>query len=694
MSDSPTDWPRHRTVAFWAVCIVISVICFQQAETREWIGRFPKEWTFGVADHINVAMNWLVPLLSGPLHALSGILGFLLDVTRDTLAWTPWPVAFCLFVIVAHKAGGLSLALFMAMSLVYILVTGYWDRSMNTLALVSVAVPLSIVLGVQIGILGYRYKWLNALTQPVLDVMQALPAFAYLIPILLLFGFGPVVGLIASMIFSIPPMVRNTILGLQRVPPEISEAGLISGCNRGQLLWWVQIPAALPQMKIGMNQTTMAALSMVIIAAIIGGSDDVGWAVLNTLRKAQFGPSLIAGLVIALMAMLIDRISLGFANTEKEPKPERHAGIFRYPYALAALAVIVSILPMSFFVASLHYYPREWVWDISSHITAALDVFIASTSGALESVKRAGLFFFLLPFRIGLDQAVSPYSWGIEFTPALRIAYAGLIAAGSMLALGLSGSRSGAIFIAVCGVLFYYGTTGIPWPVFICTITMLAYAAGGSAIAGLAFATMIFILLNGLWEPAMFSAALCGAAILIAFPLGMAIGTIAAQVDWVSKAIRPVNDTLQTMPQFVYLIPFLMLFQVGEFTALIVVIAYALVPAIRYTEHGLRSVPVACIEAGHAAGCTKRQLLWWVKMPQAVPEIMLGLNQTVIYALSMLVIAALVGTRGLGQQVYVALGKADSGLGLVAGLSIALVAITTDRILQGLSRSRKKALGL
>ncbi|MCZ4291644.1 ABC transporter permease [Hoeflea alexandrii] len=693
MRASTGDWRGLRSGAFWVICVAICVICFRQANTSEWIGSFPKEWTFGIADQVNTAMNWLVPKLSGPLHVVSTILGFLLNVTRGVLAWTPWPVAFCLFVIVAHRAGGLPLAVFTVVSLAYVAVTGYWERSMNTLALVGVAVPLSVVLGVQAGILCYRYKWLNSVMQPLLDVMQTLPAFAYLIPILLLFGFGPVVGLIASMIFSIPPMVRNTILGLQRVPPEISEAGLICGCNRRQLLWWVQIPAALPQMKIGMNQTTMAALSMVIIAAIIGGSDDVGWAVLNTMRKAQFGPSLIAGLVIALMAMLIDRISLNFAKTETAAPADARPGRWRHPHGLAALAVIVIILPPSLFIEQLHYYPREWVWDFTGQITTALDTFIASTSGALESLKRAGLFFFLLPLRIGLDQAVSPYSWGIEFTPALRIAYAGLIAAGSALALG-SGSRTGAIFIAIWGVLFYYGTIGIPWPVFVCTIAMLAYAAGGAGTAALALATMIFILLNGLWEPAMFSAALCGAAILLAFPLGMAIGTVAAEVEWVSKAIRPVNDTLQTMPQFVYLIPFLMLFQVGEFTALIVVIAYALVPAIRYTEHGLRSVPVASVEAGRAAGCTEGQLLWWVKMPQAVPEIMLGLNQTVICALSMLVIAALVGTRGLGQQVYVALGKADSGLGLIAGLSIALVAITTDRILQGMSRSSKQALGL
>jgi glycine betaine/proline transport system permease protein len=176
--------------------------------------------------------------------------------------------------------------------------------------------------------------------------------------------------------------------------------------------------------------------------------------------------------------------------------------------------------------------------------------------------------------------------------------------------------------------------------------------------------------------------------------LGTLLGICAAEVNWVSRMLRPINDTLQTMPQFVYLIPVLMLFQVGEFSALIAVVAYAIVPSIRYTEHGLRSVPPSTVEAAIVSGCTRRQILWWVKLPQAIPEIMLGLNQTVIYGLSMLVIAALVGTRGLGQQVYIALGKADSGLGLVAGISIALIAITTDRILQCLSKSRKAALGV
>ena len=147
---------------------------------------------------------------------------------------------------------------------------------MNTLALVSVAVPLSLMVGLFGGIAVYSSRKARAVIMPLLDLMQTMPTFAYLIPILFLFGFGPVVGLIASAIFATPPMVRNVVLGLQRVPDEVREAGHIAGTSRVQQLLWVELPAALAQLKIGINQTIMAALSMVIIAAVIGGFDDIG----------------------------------------------------------------------------------------------------------------------------------------------------------------------------------------------------------------------------------------------------------------------------------------------------------------------------------------------------------------------------------------------------------------------------------
>jgi glycine betaine/proline transport system permease protein len=166
----------------------------------------------------------------------------------------------------------------------------------------------------------------------------------------------------------------------------------------------------------------------------------------------------------------------------------------------------------------------------------------------------------------------------------------------------------------------------------------------------------------------------------------------AAGSDRVSHVLRPVNDALQTMPQFVFLIPALMFFKVGEFTALIAIMLYAIVPPIRYVEHGLRNVRADVVEAARQMGTTPTQLLWQVKLPLALPVVMLGLNQTIMAALSMLVIAAMVGTRDLGQLVYVALGKADAGLGLISGLSIALVAMIADRIIQARYRNETATL--
>jgi glycine betaine/proline transport system permease protein len=203
-----------------------------------------------------------------------------------------------------------------------------------------------------------------------------------------------------------------------------------------------------------------------------------------------------------------------------------------------------------------------------------------------------------------------------------------------------------------------------------------------------------FIVITGIWPEAMLSIYLCGIAVLISFVLGTAIGIWAAQNDRFSAIIRPFNDTLQTMPLFVLLIPFVMVFKIGEFTALLAIIAYAIVPAIRYSEHGLRSLPATVIEAATMIGATRRQMLWQVKIPLALPVMMLGLNQTIMYGIAMLVIAALVGTNGLEQIVYIGLSDGNFGVGIIAGIGMAIIAIITDRMTNAWSRRRQEELGL
>ena len=181
---------------------------------------------------------------------------------------------------------------------------------------------------------------------------------------------------------------------------------------------------------------------------------------------------------------------------------------------------------------------------------------------------------------------------------------------------------------------------------------------------------------------------------MISFVLGGALGLWAALNDRVSNVLSPICDTLQTIPIFVFLIPAIMVFLVGEFTALIATIMYAIVPMIRYTEHGIRNVPESVSEAARSIGTTPLQRLTQVQIPMALPEIMLGLNQTIMMALAMVVVAALVGAQGLGQEIMIALTEANMGKGLVSGLSISLLAIIADRTIQAWASSRKQALGL
>ncbi len=156
-----------------------------------------------------------------------------------------------------------------------------------------------------------RYRGVRRAVEPILDVMQTVPTFAYLIPMLAFFGLGPVVGVVASAIYAVPPMARNVCVAIERIPAAIVEAGRMSGATDRQLLFHILLPTALPGILLGVNQTIMAVLSMAVISSILGGSPDIGWEIILTMKRAQFGDSIVAGLVLALIAMILDRTSRG-----------------------------------------------------------------------------------------------------------------------------------------------------------------------------------------------------------------------------------------------------------------------------------------------------------------------------------------------------------------------------------------------
>ena len=663
-----------RAEALWAALLAASVLLAALAHVFPVLRGFPAGLTLPLAEWINAVVTPLVEVAKPLGRLVSAAVEAPLEAIRWVLAWMPWPATVSLIALLALYAGGRGLALFAAAALGLVVAMGYWPKAMNTLALVMISVPLAVGIGFALGALAHRFPKAEPALTALLDVMQTWPAFGYLIPLVGLCGGGPAAGGGAGGISGLPPMVRNTLVGLGGVPPAIVESALMAGATPGQLFWQARVPSALPQLLVGVNQTTMASLSMVIIIAIIGGFNDIGWEVLSAMRAAELGRSLGAGLVIVLIAVLLDRITRGFAARGRRAIPGR---MIR---GRALLAGAVAALMLAWVLSGQDLLPgdagQRWLRRLDGWL---LD-FVAWSAPFFGVLRNAITYGVMLPMRLGFSGSASPMVWGFALTPAIIAAY---VLASVAIALWLGRRRPArGIAFGFAALLFWNGLPGFPWPGVFVVAGIATWRAGGPGLFALAMAGLALAGVSGLWAAMMQSIYLCAVAVLISFALGGALGVLAAESRRFSALLRPVSDALQTMPQFVFLIPALMLFKVGEFTALIAIVLYAIVPPIRYVEHGLRTVRIDLAEAGVQMGATPWQLLWQVKLPLARPSVRLGLNQTIMAALSMLVIAALVGTRELGQQVYVALSKADAGAGLVAGGIIACIALVADRLLR------------
>ncbi|WP_323777728.1 ABC transporter permease [Leisingera sp.] len=396
----------------WLAILALNVVLLTQRDAFSQIVTYPDGWTLPLAEALDGIIDRAVILFQAEGRAISGGLNVAFAGVQALLLHAPWIASVSLFALIAWQGGGWRLALLTVVLLLYVLAAGYWEPAMNTLSLVLLALPLAVLTGFGIGYLGFRSRRAQAVIMPMLDLMQTVPAFAYLIPILLLFGFGPVVGLIASVVFAIPPMVRNTILGMQSIPEAVMESARMSGCSRRQQFAWVELPAAMPQMLVGVNQTTMAVLSMVIIAAIIGGFEDIGWAVLSAMRKAQFGQSLLSGVVIVILAILLDRISAAYAA--RQLPTSSHSGLpLRRFVPLLALVMGAAFLgghllpPLDDWPHGLTYFPAQ-------AINRATSDFVVAYGGIMAAFKNAIQFIVLLPVKLGFERAIVPFTWGIK----------------------------------------------------------------------------------------------------------------------------------------------------------------------------------------------------------------------------------------------------------------------------------------
>ncbi len=567
----------------------------------------------------------------------------LVDWFTRFLFWMTWVGTTVLGVALTARFGGVRAGLVALVAFATFALTGLWEESMQTLALMLVAVTLSLLIGIPLGVVAGRSRRFNNAITPFLDAMQIVPAFAYLMPIVILFSIGPAAAVVSTMIYAIPPAIRITALGIRGVAVNTVEAATSMGSTRGQLLWKVQLPLARRMILLGVNQTILFALSMVVIAGLIGGGG-LG-AVATTGLYSNPALAILAGLVIVVTAIALDRSTEAIADRSDPAKRHlddtRRRRLRLLTLAVAAGALVAIVLSKALGVAAA--YPdeargrvvtiEEW---LLAKIQVALDYMQDPTTRLFAVVEELSIFI--------LQKLVLPLQQFLVETP---------------------------------------------WFVTVTGLTVIAFVVSGFRPALTTLGMLLTIGFVGMWALAMDTLSQVLVSAALAFALGMALGVLAAESDRFSKAMRPVNDVLQTLPQLVYIIPFIYLMQVSLVPGIVAGALYAFPVCMRLVERGVRDVAPSSVEAAAAYGASRRQTLLKVKLPLAGDAVMLGANQAVIMVLAVVVIGGLVGSGGLGYEVAQGLVRGQFGQGVIASIAILALGIALDRVTQGTRPARK-----
>ena len=647
----------RRSIGMILLALLIVGAGLLAKQDLDWVVSYPSAWVLPLSDWISAFFEWLVYDLR--FFRDTGFAFSFRDVTRGLvfllsypLAFTealffsgfntqfpalPWVTVVGLAAILGHWAGGRRAALIGGLSFLYLAVFGVWQAAMQTFSLVIVTVPLVFALGMLLGIVMARFRKIEAMVTPVFDILQSMPPFAYMVPIVVLYGVGNVPAMVATAVFAVPPVARCVVLGLKGINHELIEAGLMMGCTPLQLLWKVRMPAARATLLVGLNQGIMQTLAMIVLASLIGASG-LGSELLTSLQSLRLGQALEQGLAIVVIAVALDRLSRAYAM-----KPPTHSSMAptawrRHPYL--ALAIVFAILSMGLarWIPTLALLPEAQTLSTAPWWDAKIEWVTIHGYDSVQAFRNFMLLKALIPIR--------------DFFQ------------------------------------------GIPWPTFVALIALLGYRLGGWRLALATGLLMAFPVVTGLWTQTMTTVYMIGTATVVCIIVGFLLGVIAAGSQRLSQVALGLCDFFQTFPSFIYLIPVVMLFKVSDLSAIIAVLLFAVVPMVRYTILGLRNVSPRLLEAVTQQGASRWQSLVKVKLPIAMPEIMLGINQVIFMALFMVAITSLIGTQDLGAEINAARSGNETGRALVAGLCIAFLGIVADRLIAAWAKRKKADLGL
>jgi glycine betaine/proline transport system permease protein len=583
-----------------------------------------------VIDHLTVFLQGLIsqPSYGRPVPAIG------------------WLGVVALITFLGAAFGNLKVGLLALVGFTFLGLQGLWQQSMDTLALTLAAVLLSIVIGIPLGILAGISDRFNAVITPVLDFMQTMPSFVYLAPLTLFFLIGPASAVIATLIYALPPAVRFTDHGIREVSASSVEAATSLGSTGWQRLTKVQLPSAKRSIVLGLNQTIMAALAMVTIAALIA-APGLGATVLQALQSLDVGTAFNAGLAIVVIAVVLDRITTAASQRTELARRRRSTTSAKLRRPMLAAGAIATIF--------LIYLSRTYLWAANFPSTATI-------GGQARDIE------------IGSDIARITS----DVTDWVQLHASGVTD-------GIKDGVSWALIDPLQNLL-----TESPWWLIALVAVALA-ALVGDLRATIVTAVCIGLLIgSGLWQDAMATLTMTLIATVLTVALGIVVGVWMARNSRADAVIRPILDAAQVMPAFVYLVPFLALFAASRFTAIIAAVVYAAPISIKIVADGVSAVSATTVEAATASGSNSWQIITKVQLPMARGALVLAVNQGLIYVLSMVVVGGLVGAQALGYDVVAGFSQsALYGKGLAAGLAIVVLGVMLNRITQAAERRQQ-----